>query len=620
MSNLAALWEHFHFLRPLWLLSLPLAFLPWWWMRRVAGTSAWASLVDPHLLPYLLAEPRAASRPSGALIAALTLMLLILALAGPAFRLAPQAEVRREAAVVLAFDLSQGMLAADVAPDRLSQARYELTDLLRARADGQTALVAYAGDAFTVAPLTDDAATLQSLLGALSPEVMPVAGQRPVRALQRAAELIEQAGMPGGDVLLVTYRADPPARAKAAELAAAGVRVSMLLVGTDAGAPVPALRGGFQEDGRGGLMLARRDLASARELAAAGGGIMVEASAGAEDAERLQAFWESTAGRLGAQEGAGSQRYVDEGPWLLLIALLPLLWLLRRAAALRGAGLLLVLAATALSAPPAAAADSLWDRLWARADQRAWSALRQDDPARARALADSADLRAAAAFREGDYAAAAEEFSRAARDARGHYNEGTALARAGRLDEAKAAFDAALAEAPDMADALYNRDLVEQALAQQQAEQAHPQDSKGEQGGASSSSGQDEPGENPRASADAEPDSGQSGGEESTEQDIQGEPGQSARASGDAAPQAGDAQREAQAAEAQRRAMEQALAEGAEAPDSAAQAAHAEQIEASEQQQATDQLLRQIPDDPGALLRRKFALEHRRRVMEGAQE
>src|SRR3546814_11526277 len=89
--------------------------------------------------------------------------------------------------------------------------------LLKERTGGQVALIAYSGDAFTVAPMTDDAATVAALIDSLSPSVMPVAGQRADRALRRAAGLISGAGFSGGDVLVVTDQA-------AAEIGSASCR------------------------------------------------------------------------------------------------------------------------------------------------------------------------------------------------------------------------------------------------------------------------------------------------------------------------------------------------------------------------------------------------------------
>src|SRR5690606_4280764 len=88
--------------------------------------------------------------------------IAILALAGPAFRSEPMPLLKLKAPLIVALDLSPSVRAADLRPDRLSRARFKLADLIRRRSDGQTALLVFAGEAFTVAPLTDDASTLDS--------------------------------------------------------------------------------------------------------------------------------------------------------------------------------------------------------------------------------------------------------------------------------------------------------------------------------------------------------------------------------------------------------------------------------------------------------------------------
>src|SRR5690606_33965645 len=107
--------------------------------------------------------------------------------------------------------------------------------LLRRRQGGEMGLVVWAEDAFTVAPLTADAANLALLLDALEPGVMPADGHRPDRAIAHAALLLRRAGFAHGDILLLTDRADAAARQAAAAAAAQGYRVSVLGMGTAEG-------------------------------------------------------------------------------------------------------------------------------------------------------------------------------------------------------------------------------------------------------------------------------------------------------------------------------------------------------------------------------------------------
>ena len=150
--------QDFHFLYPWWLLLLlPLALLLWQLRRRRgAGDGAWSKLVDPLLQPYVIVQGEAAQRDRSWLLAALAGIIAILALAGPAWKKQPQPVHRLQSPLVILLDLSASMYAQDIKPSRLTRARFELSDLLEARREGQTGLIVFAGDAFAVTPLTED--------------------------------------------------------------------------------------------------------------------------------------------------------------------------------------------------------------------------------------------------------------------------------------------------------------------------------------------------------------------------------------------------------------------------------------------------------------------------------
>ncbi len=623
----------FHFLRPaalLLLLALPLLWLAA--RRRRRGAGAWQGVVDAHLLPHLLERGTDAGRGAW-LLAGLVWALGVLALAGPAWEREPVPLYHNQAARVLALELAPSMLAEDIKPSRLARARYKIDDILARSRDYQTALVAYAGDAFVVAPLTSDVATVQNLVGMLDPGTMPVAGNATARAIEQAARLIDQAGLRQGEILLLADGAGAGAEAAARKARAQGIRVSVLAVGSGQGAPVPLARGGFMLDDNGKLLVARRDSAALRALAAAGGGRYAELSADARDLDALLGNQVDPAGDGSATDGAPGTRWRDRGPWLLL-ALLPLALLgFRR-------GWLMAFALVVVLPPSTAHAAGLAD-LWQRPDQQAAAALAAGDAARAAALARSPQWRASAHYRAGDYAAAASAWAEVSGpDAA--YNRGNALAQQGQYEQAIAAYDEALREAPDMADAQANRALVEAALRQQQAQadQADPQDGHDQQQGESGTP-PPQSGASPAAADQAQPQQG--------EQAEAGEPNaggqRQSEAPGDATSQAGTGQSgpaheppdagsaadaatpDAEQQEALSRAIDESLAQAAdgtpsarqEAPgatDATAQASPADTAvdeAAREKQQVLDQLLQRVPDDPGGLLRRKFQLEYERR-------
>ena len=199
-----------HFLRPWWLLGLlALPLLAWWWRAQAKHRSVWQDAVDAHLLPHLLdATGGAQHRQWAGRLGLLAAALALLAMAGPSFRKAEHPLWQSKAPLVVAIDLSSAVLTRDLPPSRLAQARAKIATLLRERAGGQVALVAFADDAYTVAPLTEDAANVALFLDALAPDVMPDDGHRADRAIAWSQRLLRNAGFEHGDILLLTDRAD----------------------------------------------------------------------------------------------------------------------------------------------------------------------------------------------------------------------------------------------------------------------------------------------------------------------------------------------------------------------------------------------------------------------------
>ena len=216
MNALLQTHSPFHFLRPWWLVALAaLPLLVWLWKRHAAASDPWRTVVDPGLLPYLSQRGSSALSKQPIILMCAGWIIATTALAGPAFRLEPTPLARVDSALIVAIDVSDRMRSPDLKPDRATRAKIKLSSLLAARGDGQTALIAWAGDAFTVAPLTDDAGSLRELVNALSPGVVPSSsGQRPDRAIALAQKLMKDAGFAHGDLLLITDQADDHAIAR----------------------------------------------------------------------------------------------------------------------------------------------------------------------------------------------------------------------------------------------------------------------------------------------------------------------------------------------------------------------------------------------------------------------
>lgn len=607
-------WNALHFLRPEWLwalLALPLIIaLALYRQRR---SDVWRQAVDAHLLPHLLAAgARRRARLPWALLLGWTLASL--AMAGPSWRQQAQPMFQASAPLLVVLDLSSRITATDLPPSRLLQARAKVGELLRARQGGQVGLVVYADDAYTVAPLTDDGSNVALYLDALSPDVMPRDGQRADRGIDWATRLMRQIGALQGQILLVSDQADSEAALAAAQARSLGLQVSVLGLGTPAGAAY--------RDGSGQIRQAALDEGSLRAVATAGGGRYARISADDSDLRTL--------GVLDAREGTAAQRpgegkqWRDEGFWLLPpVMLLALLAFRRRAvlAAVLAVGLLPWMndaqAQAQARAPVTPASQPAQGTLWKRSDQ-----------VQHQRLAEGVQ-----AYRNGDFATARKQFEGIDNDA-GWYNLANTLAREGNYDDAIAAYDRALALHPGMADAVANRAVVDAARKRkrkqsgggqgqdqqkppQNGQQKQPQSSQGQQNPQGQpQQGQQNPGQGQPPSGPQDPPKAGDNNAQSKPQ-----PGERGRDGQQAPPQVEDAKAQAQADEQQRQRMQQAMQQAREGkgeqegkPVPGSEGATPRQ---REEQQAVEAWMRRVPDDPGALLRAKFQLENERRKREG---
>lgn len=618
MSSALLQWfQALEFLRPLWLLALLGAPVAWWaWRRRAARASPWHGVVDPGLQPHVLdrAGSGGARFPWRWFAAYL---LAVLALAGPAWQEVEQPLVETRDALVVVLDLSSSSRAADLPPDRAARARLKLARLLELRKGGQLGVLAFAGSAHVVSPLTGDSRTLRRLVDALEPGLMPVDGHRVDLALERALSMLRDAGETSGRILLVTDRADDAAVSGARAARDSGFSVHVLGLGTVEGAPVRAPSGGFSRDTTDRLRMARLQPAALERLAAAGGGRYTALRADDGD---LQALGLLDAGSMRSAEADAGRRLAkrrDEGFWLVLLMLPLLLPEFRRGAVLAFAVVIvLVPSSPALAMDPAA--------IFKRDDQRAWQALAEGDAQRALELARDPALRGAAAFRHGDLEAAIDAFAQAG-GAQGLYNRGNALAAAGRYEEALASWQEALQREPGHEDASANIAALEDWLEQQ----APPPEQEGDESG--EGEGEGEPDTDPAAGdgeSDApprEPDeadpaaAGEDGAPGDSDEDASAQERGSDGDTGDTEPAPPDeveAADRAAAEQAVREAIEQALRDRAGDEDLANAAIDPQDAEAlaeRESAEAIERWLRLVDDDPGALLRRKFMIEHQRR-------
>lgn len=553
-------------LRPLWLLVLPLlAWLLWklWHKRKRAGR--WQMILPVQFHAVLLGGGSGSNSKLPWIALGLAWLLLVLALLGPSWQRLEETRQRPADPLVILLELTPQMLAEDSQPNRLQQARRKILDLLERRRDSQTALVVYAGSAHTLVPLSDDLGTTRNLLEAVDPSIMPRPGQRADLAVRKGLALLAQSGLGQGRLLLVgSSLSDQERNGILQALGRQGPSLLMLGVGSSAGAPVRQANGEYLKDAQGGILLPRLDSASLKAFINGTGGRYRHARIDDLDLRGLGLF-DNPRGLRNDGQTVQLDSWADQGHWLLL----PLL-LLAACAGRRGwlfcLPLLLVL-------PQPSQAFEFTD-LWLRADQQGQRLLEQQRPKEAAQHFRDPQWQGMALYQAGDYPGAAAAFAHGS-NAQAHYNRGNALARSGELEAALDAYDQALELQPDLPAAVENQVLVQQLLQQRQAEEEEQPDN----GGAQESPGSDNEGNSSSTGSQAQ-DAPEGAGQPASQGNGDGDSQAQASGSG------GD---------------DDDVIRPPKRPTSTGLD--------TEQRQALEQWLREIPDNPAELLRRKFWYE-----------
>lgn len=564
-----------HLLRPFWLILLPLPiWLLWRLWHRQRQTGRWQRLLPEAFHGILLTRGKLRNSKLPWLLLGSAWLLSCLALLGPSWQQVEQPSLSRTDPLVILLETTPAMLATDVRPSRLEQAKRKIIDLLQTRQDAQTAVVVFAGSAHTLVPLSNDMATTQNLLDALKPDLMPEPGYRADLAVMQGIELLQQGANGRGRLLLLGSSLSAPERTAIGQLLEDSDRSLLLLgIGTAQGAPIPRDDGSFLKDDKGAIIIPRLDETAMRRFASRIGGRYQQARIDDADLRSL-GLLERNGTRVAQDETTRLDTWHDQGYWLLL----PLL-LLAACAGRRGWLFCLPLF---LFVPQPASALS-FDDLWLRPDQQGMRLLESSRPDEAAKRFKNHQWQGYARYQAGDFAGAAEQFSQGD-SAADHYNRGNALARNDELKAAIEAYEQALELDPGLDVARRNKAAVEAALRQQQTQEEASRDEPTPQEQAPETAQRKQPraSKGPAAS-----------------------PASTAQATTQAPPsQAGEVSSETQ--------NEAPPGSNSEATDQPI--AQVQQVPVDpEQEQAMNQWLRKIPDDPGELLRRKFLYEQRKR-------
>ena len=583
----------FHFIRPYWLLAIiPFVVIVVLILRKKLSQGNWSTVCDIDLLPYLLQEKTVNQSRWPITTSVIATLLIITALAGPTWLRMPSPVFRNESALVIALDLSLSMDAEDIKPSRLIRARYKIADILKQRKDGQTALLVYAGDAFTVTPLTDDTETIDSQLSALTTDIMPSDGNNTELVLEKAVELFKQSGLQKGQILLVT---DETNNDKVLSVAKNldNYSLSILGVGTNDGAPIALPEGGFLKDKQGSIVIPKLNTSDLENLATAGKGAYQAITANDSDIKSLLANIDKPIQQEGKEnKNLLLDQWEDKGPWLLLFVL-PLAALSFRKGFLC-VGLLLLLPL------PKNSYAFEWYDLWQSKDQQAQQAYKKNQFVQAANLFENQDWKAVAHFKAGEYGKALENLNSNQTEVSA-YNQGNALAQSGQLEQAVKAYEKALTLKPDDADAKYNKELVEKELEKQKQDQ-QKQDKKEDQ----SKENSEQQKTNDKSEKSEQQKASEQKPEQSNERKSEQQKADEQKADEDKKQQDKKDNKKAEAQQTEQQKSDDSKADKEKSMS-------AQEKPSTEEQQANEQWLKRIPDDPAGLLKRKFKYQYGQR-------
>ncbi|MFT4906958.1 MAG: Ca-activated chloride channel family protein [Oleispira sp.] len=612
--------SQFHLLRPLWLLLLiPALVLFVLLLKRRLASARWHGIIDESLMPHVLDQmPSEQSRwPLWFIL--LAWIFTSIALSGPAWEQLPQPVQKKDDALVIVLDMSLSMAAQDVSPDRATRARQKVIDILKQRNEGLTALVVYAGDAYTVTPLTDDADTIINLVPALSPFIMPAMGSRPDKAFELADKLIHAAGLTKANFLLMTDGIQTKDIDRIEKvLSDTKHQLSILTLGTEEGAPIAMQEGGFKRDNKGNIVLPKLELDPIRELTSRLNSRWHQMSFDDTDWHYLlninsltDKALQTDANKKGwidnnsLQEKNSLERrfdlWADQGYWLIFIIIFIATFSFRR-------GWLLSLVFL-ITLQPETSYASLWDDAWQTKDQQAQKVFTQD-PAKAAELFEDPNWKASSLYRAEEYEKAAESFN--IDTATGHFNRGNALAHAGKLEEAIKAYEQSLELNNDLADAEFNKALVEKLLQQQEQQKSDEQQESDEKQDSDEQQDSDQKQDSGKDKSDQEKSDDKNSDSQDSDQQNSEEKSSEEKDSDEQNTEEKKAkEKETEKSEADKKA-EQERKEQAE-KDTQATQSEAENKPSREEKQALEQWLNRIPDDPGGLLKRKFLYQYKQR-------
>lgn len=232
---------------------------------------------NPELLSEMMPEV-STSRPALKFWLTFTaLCFMVLLLARPQFGTKMETVTRQGIETVIALDISNSMLAEDVAPNRLEKSKNIISKLVEGFADDKVGLIVFAGDAFIQLPITSDFISAKIFLESIDPGLIARQGTNIKAAIDMATRSFTPKEGVGKAIIIITDGENHEGGAMEAAKSAAekGMMVYVMGVGSPEGAPIPVGSGEYRRDKKGNVIVTRLNEQMCQEIAAAGNGTYI---------------------------------------------------------------------------------------------------------------------------------------------------------------------------------------------------------------------------------------------------------------------------------------------------------------------------------------------------------
>lgn len=416
----------FHFLRPLWLLLLIVPFIGYYsffFNRR--NISAWESVCDKRLLSFLLVKGNSKQRSLLGYFAIIGIIGAIIALSGPSWQKKETPTFSPVNPVMILLNLSSDMDNSDLRPNRLARAKFAIDDLLK-EIQAQVALIVYTNEPYIISPSTEDKRIISNLLPSINQDIVPENGDKLYRAIDLAVSRMSEEGFAFGNIVIFAPDVGQDfnkALSSAANAVDKGYNVNVVSVRADKNEKLQMLA----EKGKGSYI-------TVNEINTLASKINKQISSDLQQSKNQQETWE------------------DYGYWFLIIPLICFLSFFRRGA------LVILFLLYSFSAQAG---------FFTNDDQDGAKAFAKGDYTAAADNFKHPRWKASALYRQGQYEEALKYFSKN-NDTESLYNQGNALAKSGKIEEAIKKYEEVLKNNPQHEDAKFNLEYLKKQQEQQQ--------------------------------------------------------------------------------------------------------------------------------------------------------